>query len=192
MPTEFETYIKAQADLSDRDIALILSLADKRTLKRKEFLLREGEVCRHKAFICKGLLRVYRTKADGSEHILKFPAENNWSVEPDSYDNATPSNYSIDALEDCEVLLWPKKDFNYLLDSVPALKLFSQRIISDNIYSTQQRVFSAISSTAEERYDEFIQAYPNIMARVPLHIVASYLGVTRETLSRIRNAQVKR
>jgi len=192
MCTPFKNYIKAQAGLSDPEIDLILSLATLRTIRKKEFLLRDGEVCRYKAFIAQGLFRVYRSKEDGSEYILKFATEDNWMVEPDSYDNRIPSKYNIDALEDSEVLLWTKPDFEHLLAQIPALKAFSQRIISANIYSTQQRVYSSISSTAEEKYDEFMQTYPDIYARVPLHMVASYLGVTRETLSRVRHAQVKR
>ncbi|MDB5156295.1 MAG: putative transcriptional regulator, Crp/Fnr family, partial [Mucilaginibacter sp.] len=86
---------------------------------------------------------------------------------------------------------WTKKDFNYLFDNIPSLKVYSDRLISTNLYRTRQRVFSALSATAEEKYEEFIETYPNILARVPLHMIASFLGVSRETLSRIRHAQVK-
>ena len=192
MLAEFETYIKEQANLSDEDIQLMISKATKRTARRKELLLREGEVCRHKTFVASGMLRTYRTKEDGSEYIVQFSPEDTWAIDPESYDNVMPSNYNIEALEDSEVMLWAKTDFEYLLAHIPALKTFSAKIISQNIYLNRQRVFSSISSSAEEKYDEFIKTSPRVFARVPLHMVASYLGVSRETLSRIRHAQVKR
>jgi CRP-like cAMP-binding protein len=192
MLTEFKTYIQEQAGLTDAEVELIYATALKRSLRRKEAILQQGDICRYKVFVVKGLLRIYRTKEDGSEYILQFSPENNWNVEPESYDKLTPSKYNIDALEPSEVLLWTKSNFVALQESIPQLKVFSQRIIADNIYLNRQRVFSTISSTAEEKYDEFIKNYPGVFARVPLHMVASYLGVTRETLSRIRHAQVSR
>jgi CRP/FNR family transcriptional regulator len=192
MLTVFKTYIQQQAALTDEEVELMYAAAIKRSLRRKEPLLREGEICRYKAFVLKGLLRIYRTKEDGGEYIIQFSPENNWNVEPESYDKTTPSKYNIDALEPSEVLLWARNDFVALQDRIPKLKAFSQRVIADNIYLNRQRVYSTISSSAEEKYDEFIKSYPGVFARVPLHMVASYLGVTRETLSRIRHAQVSR
>lgn len=192
MSIEFKTYIKAQAGLKDEEAEQVCSAAIERLLRRKEHILQQGEVCRYKAFVVKGLLRTYRTKEDGSEHIIQFSPENNWNVEPESYDKLAPSNYNIDALEASEVLLWTRNEFIQLQEKIPRLKAFSQKVIADNIYLNRQRVFSSISSTAEEKYDEFIKNYTGVFARVPLHMVASYLGVTRETLSRIRHAQVSR
>ncbi|MFD2148521.1 Crp/Fnr family transcriptional regulator [Mucilaginibacter antarcticus] len=188
----FKTYIQQQAGLSATETDQVYGLALQRNISRKGVLLQEGDVCRHKVFIAKGLLRTYRAKSDGSEHIIQFSPENSWTVEPESYDKSIPSAYTIDALEPCDVLLWTKKDFVSLQEDIPKLKSFSQHVISNNIYINRQRVFSTISSSAEEKYDEFIRQHPNLFARVPLHMVASYLGVSRETLSRIRNAQVSR
>ncbi|MES2808100.1 MAG: Crp/Fnr family transcriptional regulator [Bacteroidota bacterium] len=188
----FKTYIQAQADLSDEEVQQMYDLATERSLRRKEMLLQEGEICRYKVFIAKGLLRTYRIKEDGSEHIIQFSPENGWTVEPESYDKVIPTAYNIDALEASELLLWTKKDFVDLQESIPKLKSFSQRVISNSTYIIRERVYSAISSSAEEKYDEFVKQHPSLFARVPLHMVASYLGVSRETLSRIRIAQVGR
>jgi CRP-like cAMP-binding protein len=191
MFAEFEKYIREQASVTDEDIKQFRETAIERTLRRKDFLLREGEICRYKTFVSKGFLRAYRTTENGTEHIMRFSPENNWITDPESYDNLTPSRYNIDALEYTEVLLWTKKDFNYLFNHIPVLKAFSDKLISRTLYLTQQRVFTAISGTAEEKYDEFIKTYPDILSRVPLHMIASFLGVSRETLSRIRHAQVR-
>ncbi len=191
MFAKLETYLKEKATFLDADLRLIQSLATVKTLRRKQVLLNAGEVCRYKTFVAQGFLRTYRTKNDGSEHIIQFSPENTWAIDPESYDNLIPSLYNIDALEDSEVILWTKKDFDQLLIQIPQLKLFAERLISRNIYLNRERVFNTISSTAEEKYDEFIKTNPDIFSRVPLHMVASYLGVSRETLSRIRHAQVK-
>ncbi|MCP9750180.1 Crp/Fnr family transcriptional regulator [Ferruginibacter sp. HRS2-29] len=189
---EFESYLRSQTTVTREELQLICSKAVERKLRRKEAILQEGEICRYKTFISSGILRTYRTREEGSEHILQFMPEDTWAVDPESYNEEVRSNYFIDALEDSKILQWAKADFVALLNNIPAFKNFSEKIISANIYLNRQRVFSSISSTAEEKYDEFIQSYPGLFARVPLHMVASYLGVTRETLSRIRHAQTKR
>lgn len=162
------------------------SLSVEKTLQRKEFILIEGNVCRYKIFIATGMLRTYRTKDDGSEYILQFSPENSWAVDPESYDNSIPSHCNIEALETTGVIMWAKKDFETLLEQIPALKAFSQKIISANVYLNRQRIFTSLSGTAEEKYNDFICANPDLAARVPLRMIASYLGVSRETLSRIR------
>jgi CRP-like cAMP-binding protein len=191
MFAEFEKYIRDNASLSDDDIKLFRQTAIEKTLRRKDLLLKEGEICRYKTFISKGFLRTYRTTENGSEHVMQFSPENSWATDPESYNNFTPSYYNIDALEHSEVVMWTKKDFDYLFDNIPGLKAYSDQLVTRNLYLTRQRVFSAISATAEEKYDEFIKTYPDILTRAPLHMVASFLGVSRETLSRIRHAQVK-
>ncbi|MBS7563691.1 Crp/Fnr family transcriptional regulator [Mucilaginibacter sp. Bleaf8] len=192
MLAEFETYLKTQANFTDDEVKQICSSAECKKLRRKEVLLREGDVCRYKIFVCKGLLRTYSTKPDGSEYIMGFAPEHRWTTDPESYHKQVPAAFTIDALEDSEVLLWNKVNFDGLYVSVPRLKEFSENIITQNLYRSQRRILSTISSSVEERYDEFVSTYPDIFARVPLHMVASYLGVSRETLSRIRHAQVKR
>lgn len=189
---EFKDYIKDQANLSDEQMELMRSLAIEKTLRRKEFLLRQGEVCRYKIFITKGLLRTFSTRENGSEHIMRFSPENSWTTDPESFDNSTPSHLNIAALEASEVVLWTKKNLRYMVTTIPGLKSYFDNLIYKSGNILRQRVLSAISLTAEEKYDEFVKNYSQIYGRVPLHMVASYLGVTRETLSRIRRAQVIR
>ncbi len=192
MFAEFETFIKTHTNLSEGDIELIRSVAIEKTLRRKESLLHAGEVCRYKMFVSKGLLRTFCTKEDGSDYVLQFSPENSWTTDPESFDKLIPSTCNIDALEYSEVILWTKNDFDYMFANIPGLKNYTQKLISQNMYLVRQRVLSAISSTAEEKYDEFIKNYPGIFARVPLHMVASYLGLSTKTLSRIRHAQLVR
>jgi CRP-like cAMP-binding protein len=136
------------------------------------------------------MLRSYSTSEDGSEHIIQFAPENTWTTDPESFRHSIPSACSMDALEHSEVILWTRTDFGHLLASIPGLKIFSEDLVSRSNISIRQRVLTTISLTAEEKYDEFVKKYPDIFGRVPLHMVASYLGVSRETLSRIRHAQI--
>ena len=185
---EFESYIKEQANLSDDDIELMRATAVEKTLRRKEVLVREGEVCRYKIFVTKGLLRAYTTREEGSEHIVHFSPENSWFTDPESFANSTPTSYTIDALEHSEVILWTKNDLRYLVDNIPGLKAYFDKLIYRGGNSLRNRLLTAIGSTAEEKYEEFKRNHSDIHSRVPLHMVASYLGVTRETLSRIRRS----
>lgn len=189
---KFESYFKEHTNLTNAEFKLMYSKASKLKVRKKEILLRAGEVCRFKFFVVSGMLRTYSMSANGSEHILMFSTENNWSTEPESLDNLTPSRFYIDAVENSEVIQWSKADFNELQEIIPQLKAYSQKIISRNIYLNRQRIASTLSSSVEERYDDFIKTNPDVMARIPLQMVASYLGVSLKTLSRIRHAQVKR
>ncbi|QKJ29968.1 Crp/Fnr family transcriptional regulator [Mucilaginibacter mali] len=191
MFSAFEDYINSQIRVSSSELELICGKAIKQRIRRKHFLLQAGEVCRHKVFVLSGMLRMYSIKADGSEHIMQFSPENNWCTDPESLNDGIPSKYNIDALEDSEVLLWTKSDFSLLWEEIPQLRALTEKLITNNLHASRQRILTAISATAEEKYDDFIQTQADVFARVPLHMVASYLGVSRETLSRIRHAQVK-
>ena len=188
----FETYIVANASFTKDELILIHSLSTEKKLRRRQFLLHEGEVCRNKIFVCKGLLRAYRIKEDGTENIMRFASENGWMLDPQSYNKQTPSRYNIEALEDTEVILWSRENVDELLASIPAFKSFSEKLKENSLDESQNRVLMNISYTPEEQYQEFITSFPDVFRRVPLHMVASYLGVSRETLSRIRHAQLKR
>ena len=187
-----EKYLHTHVGLSDSAIERIVVAAKPRSLQRNEVLLQQGQVCRHKTFIIKGLLRSFGTGADGSEHILQFSPENSWTLDSESYHLLTPSQFSIAAIERSELLLWTKADFDRLLTDIPALQTFSQQLISHNTYRGRHRLFTALSATPEEKYEEFVRTFPDLLARLPLHMIAGYLGISLKTLTRIRAAQVHR
>lgn len=187
----FEAYITSQGSFTNDELKQMRSLSAVKRLHRRQFLLQEGEVCRYKTFIVTGLLKTYRLKDDGTAYIMRFAAENAWSVDHESYNNQTPSKYYIEALENVEMIQWTKENFDRLMDDIPLLKAFSEKIKASNLDASQDRILMNISYTSEEKYQQFVTAFPDIFRRVPLHMVASYLGVSRETLSRIRHAQLK-
>ena len=192
MQSEFEKYIKAQTNMPDEAIQAVINLADSRTLRRNDMLLQAGEICRHKIFIATGMLRTFNTSANGNEHILQFSPELTWTLDVESYDKEIPSLINIEAIEPTEVLLWQKHDFNKLLLEFPLLKQFSEQLISRNIYFSRQRIMTGLSATPEEKYEDFIRTFPTYLNRLPLRMIASYLGISIKTLTRIRHTQLHR
>ena len=188
----FENYITSKEAFTKEDLKLIRSFAIDRKLRKRQLLLHEGEVCKHKTFVAKGLLRMYRLKDDGTENILRFASEDWWIIDGESYNNQQPSRFNIEAVEETEVIQWTREHMQEIFEKVPAFKRYSERLKENTLDQSQNRVLMNIGNTAEEKYQDFIDTFPNVFNRVPLHMVASYLGVSRETLSRIRSTQLKR
>jgi CRP-like cAMP-binding protein len=184
----FASYLRETADLAAEELAAVRAVSIEKRLRRKQYLLQEGEVCHHNCFIIKGCLRLYRVSDDGVEHILRFGVENWWISDHESYNTGNLSKSNIDALENCELILVEKQDFEYLKERIPSFKAFIERLKARSFDASQNRIMSDISFTAEEKYQNFLISFPHIFNRVPLHMIASYLGLSRETLSRVRNS----
>lgn len=192
MVDDFKNYLCSQTDISEDDVQRICDLAIQRKLRRNEFLLSEGDISRQKIFICKGMLRTFGIAPDGGEHVLQFSPENSWTLDVESYDQQVPSKINIGAIEPSEVLLWHKGDFETLLSSIPKFRAFSQVLISRNIYNSRQRLLMTLSASPEEKYDDFVNNYPGLLSRLPLRMIASYLGISLKTLNRVRHDQLMR
>ncbi|MFD1258537.1 Crp/Fnr family transcriptional regulator [Mucilaginibacter terrae] len=192
MHIQFESYLRTNTNLPPEAISQIISFALLRSLRRNEYLFSTGEICRHKVFVVSGMLRTFNTSADGGEHILQFSAENSWTLDPESYDRQIPSLVSIAAVEPTTILYWQKADFNVLLTEIPQFKSFADQIISRNIYYSRQRILKALSNTAEEKYEDFVKEFPGYLLRLPLRMIAAYLGISLKTLTRVRHAQLQR
>jgi len=183
----FRNYISDKAKLTEKELDTIKSVSFLKKIRKRQYLLQEGDVWQYSAFVCKGCVRMYRIGQDDTEHIMRFSVETWWVGDRESYATGQPAKNNIDALEDSEILMWTKENFQALLKEIPELNAFIERLIARSLIASQDRIFSAISYTAEEKYQNFLKTYPDIFNRVPLHMIASYLGVSRETLSRIRS-----
>ena len=153
--------------------------------------MQEGEVCKYMAFIVKGAMRQYSVDDKGGEHIVRLSIENWWVGDRESFTMLTPSVYNIDAWEDTDVLLITKADFNFL-GSIPAMNELTKSLDERHSFALQKRINASLSLSAEHRYIELVNTYPEFLQRFPQHIIASYLGITKETLSRIRSHSVKK
>ena len=187
----FAAYLKEKALLTDDEIEQVLACTSSKKIRKRQYLLQEGEVCHYNCFVEKGCMRSYRVGEDGAEHIMTFAMPNWWVSDQESYNNGTPSKNNIDALADSEVLLIEKKDWDTLINEMPAFREWQDKLKSKSLDAAENRIMSHISDSAEEKYNKFITSFPDIFNCVPLHMVASYLGVSRETLSRIRNHFIK-
>jgi CRP-like cAMP-binding protein len=161
-------------------------------LRKKQYLLQEGDVCRYTAFVEKGMLRTFTVDEKGNEPILQFSMEGWWIADLYSFLTDEPSQYNIEAMEECELLLITKENWDILLKKVPAFEHYFRILIQNNLIATQRRLMSSLSETAEEKYTKLINNFPGCVQRVPQHMIASYLGITPETLSRVRSQMAAR
>ncbi|MDF2190689.1 Crp/Fnr family transcriptional regulator [Paraflavitalea sp. CAU 1676] len=172
--------------LSEPDIAAIKDTFKPGKIKKKEFLLKEGQVCNLTAFVINGALRQYSVDEKGSEHIVGLYIENWWASDRESWTTLTPSLYNIDAWENTDVLLLTRDAYYERIKPIPAFIEMNSKLQENNAFSVQKRLHALISLPAEKRYIDLINAYPQFLQRFPQHIIASYLGITKETLSRVR------
>lgn len=163
-----------------------------RKLRKKQYLLQEGNVCKYTAFVEKGILRTYTIDEKATEHILQFSLEGWWAADLYSFLTNEPSSFNIEALEDSELLLITRPSWDVLLQKIPAFERYFRILIQNNLISTQRRLLGNMTETAEEKYLKLLKSFPDCVQRVPQHMIASYLGITRETLSRIRRQMANR
>lgn len=179
-------HFSRQITLSDQDIALIDAVVQERTLKAREFLLREGDICRYEAFILSGCLRKYCVDEAGHEVNLQFAVEDWWISDLASFTEERPSSLFIQALEPSAVLLIQHADKEQLFQKIPGMERVFRLLIQRSQCSLQDRFVSILTRPAEARYLEFLDRYPQIPLRVPQHHIASFLGMTPEFLSKVR------
>lgn len=161
-------------------------------IKKNQYLLQQGQVCRQFAFIVKGAMRQYRIDSKGKEHIVQLLVEDWWCGDRESFIMLTPSSYTIDAWEDTQYLTLTMADTLVLSKKIPAILVMQRKLDDNHSIALQKRVDAALSLSAEERFLEFSNHYPELVQRFPQHIVASYLGITKETLSRVRTQKLKK
>lgn len=188
------TYIESKSGLllTEEEKQLTQEAFKIKHLRKRQYLLQEGDICKHMAFLVKGSGRMYSIHENGQENIIRFAIEGWWLGDYESYNLQTPSRYHIEMLEDSDVLLVTREQIQALSSAVPAVDLMIREIDRKGTIATQKRIHSTISLNAEERYNQLNQNYPEFMRRFPQSMIASYLGITPETLSRIRKKLIRK
>lgn len=181
----FQNFNK-KVPISGQEQETIKSFLTPKKLRKKQYLLQEGDICKSIAFVEKGTLRAYSVDETGDENIIQFALEG-WTI-ADLYSFLTgePATYNIDALEDSELVLISKPAHEELLKTMPAYETYTRLQITGAYLAMQKRLTSVLSLSAEERYTNLTTTYPDIVQRVPQHMIASYMGLKPETLSRVR------
>jgi CRP-like cAMP-binding protein len=177
--------------LSKDDKHLLMEHFKPKKLRKRQYFLQEGDVCKYIGFIVKGSARTFTVDDKGHENILKLSLENWWLADFESFYLLTPSRFNIEALENLEVLQSTNAQIEEFLKHIPAFAAMANVISQNYTIATQKRMQAAMSYTVEERYEDLISNYPQFLKRFPQNMIASYLGISPETLSRIRKNSFK-
>jgi CRP-like cAMP-binding protein len=178
--------------LSPDEEQYFVSLLKARALKKKQYLLQEGDISRYQYFVNKGCLRTYSIDEKGEEHIIQFALEDWWTGDMYSFLTQTPARYTIDALEDTELLCLEKNALEDLYFKIPKFERFFRQLLQNAFIAGQRRINDMISLSADDRYCNFVAQYPLMEKRLPKKQIASYLGIKPESLSRLRSNWIKK
>jgi CRP-like cAMP-binding protein len=182
----FADYLRTKIDITEKQLQDIEHFYKPKHLARGKILLQINEICQYNCFVVNGCLRSYVIDDKGKEHIIQFAPENWWISEQISLIDSEPAMYYIDAVEDTDYLAVDKAFFSEFHKLIPAAREMSERLQLNSLRAFQKRLVSHLSATGEQRYLSFIKTYPSLALRLPQKMIASYLGITPESLSRIR------
>lgn len=170
--------------LTDKEFDYILSHFTTKKLKKHQFLIQESDSVQNDYFVIKGLLKAYYVNEEGKEHIMQFAMEDWWITDYQAYFNQTKVLLNIDCIEPTEVLCLSLYNREKLCADLHKIEHFFRKKSNSGYIALQRRILSLLNSNAKERYEQLLQQYPTLFQRVPKTLIASYLGVSRETLSR--------
>jgi len=179
-------HIEEKVVLTDKDLAEIQTFFSPKKLRRRQYLLQAGDVCQHLTFVCKGLLRTYNVDGKGDEHMSIFGWEGWWLSDFNSFLSGEPALFNIDAIEDSELFMISRADYDALTIAVPIMDRYFRILYQNSLVTKERRLMSSITHSAEEKYLLLAESNPQIIERIPQHLIASYLGIAPETLSRIK------
>ena len=185
MLEQFKLYLQKKVAITDEQFDLISGRLKVKSFDKNEMILMKGEVSSHGYFVLSGLLRSYSIDAKGKTHIIQFAPEQWWLSDRNGMFNEA-SEFFIDAIEPTQAVLMPKGWIDEAAKHVPCMYDLNNTMLNNSIRFMHKRINMLLSATAEERYLNFIQLYPNLTLRVPQWMIASYLGITPESLSRVR------
>lgn len=190
MHSQLHQYISRYVLITEEESQIVADCLKRKTFSKKTVLLQAGDVCHFEAYVIKGCIREYFTDKDGTELTLEFAVEDWWVSDISSFENRTPSKMTIEALEDCELLVLSRESKDELLQRVPKLERMFRLMIQRHLAVIQARLLRTVSYSAMEQLEEFLKRYPTLPSRVPQQYIASYLGITPEFLSKLRKRQM--
>ncbi|UOB19378.1 Crp/Fnr family transcriptional regulator [Abyssalbus ytuae] len=180
--------IEEIVNLTDEEFAFVLEHFQQRIFKKHQIVIHEGDYAKYEFFVLKGLMKVSRLYSNGKEHILKFGIENWWVTDFEAFHRKTKSTLMVSCLEDTDTLAIDLENKEKLSRELPKMQSFFLTKTTDRYIALQKRILCFLSSNANDRYHNLLTIYPGLIQRVPKAMIASYLGVTRETLSRLTKA----
>lgn len=185
MHQKLREHIEKIVPLSDDEFAFVLTHFTSRRYKKHQFLIQEGDAVKYSYFVVSGLLKLVYTDDTGKEHIVSFAMEDWWESDYYAYHTRTEATMSLECLEDTEVFCLSFEDYKKLCDGLQKMERFFLQKSNAGFLASQRRIISWLTSSAKERYEQLVKQYPSLVQRVPKSLLATYLGVSRETLSRL-------
>ena len=185
-------YVGRHIHLTDEEVSYYVSLLKLKKVKKKQFIVQPDFVCNHRTYIVTGVLRSYLIDANGQDHTVAFGIDDWWIADFNSFLFREPATLFVEAMEDSTLIQISYDDEQKLTETLPKFNKFYRKLAESGYAYLQRRVLADISLTATERYENFLNQYPVIASRVPQYTLASYLGISHELLSKIRNKRVKK
>ena len=192
MTQYFSDYLQENANMQEEQLVQLKTKLQFGTFQKGDFVLQEGQVCKQFFYVEKGLLRLYSIDDSGKEHIVQFASEGWFISDRSSVYFNEPSKFFIDAVENTEVVILDEEILHFITQISPQFQIYNEHLLQNHIRQLQNRINLLISASAECRYLDFIKLYPDLMQRVPQWMIASYLGITPESLSRVRKELSKK
>jgi len=192
MPHILRAHIQKQIAISSIEFEAIFRFMERRFFKKREVLLHAGDCCDRYYFVIRGCLRTFTTDERGHDHIFHLAFEDWWAADLFSFVTGDPAFFTIEALEDTEVLSISHDDYEALLTTYPKFERFFRLLMQKAYVSSQKRTMDIMSISAERRYTDLIKSYPQMELRVAQHYIASFLGITPEALSRIKRGLIEK
>ena len=183
-------YIAPHIKLNEEDKELFISVLRMKKVKRKQFVEQPGYVSKYRSYVVEGALRAFFIGTDGQEHTISLAVDNGFIGDPGSFLFREPATLFVEAIEDSTLIQWSYESEQLLLEKISQFATVMMQRAQRIAVMMQRRVISHLNLSAEERYEEFARKYPAFLQRFPLYIIASYLGMTREFLSKIRNQKI--
>lgn len=180
-------YISKYISLTEQEEAFLLSKIAYRKYLKGQFMVQQGDVCKYECFVISGCTKTFYVDVEGQEHIVMFSIEDWWTSDIGSFITQTPADYNVQCLENTELIMFLHSDIESLYENIPKLERFFRQIIEKALVASQKRIVRSFSLSAKERYVYFRNQYPKIEQRIPQYMIASYLGITKEFLSKIKS-----
>ncbi|WP_157209109.1 Crp/Fnr family transcriptional regulator [Mariniflexile maritimum] len=180
-------YISNYIDLTNEEIDFLESKITVRKYLKGQYVVQQGDVCKHQCFVLSGCMKTFYVDAEGQEHIVMFSIEDWWTSDMGSFVTQTPADFNIQCLENSELAMFSYDSMEVLFSRIPKMERFFRQIIEKGFAASQKRIVRSFSLSAKEQYLYFREQYPEIEQRIPQYMVASYLGITKEFLSKIKS-----
>ena len=184
-------YINNIVSLTAEEEAILASKLTHRSYLKNQFVVQQGDICKNSCFILSGCTKTFYTDEEGQEHIIMFSIEDWWTSDMGSFITQTPADYNIQCLENTELIQFNYDIIEDLYIEIPKLERFFRKIIERALVSSQKRIIGGFSLNAKERYLAFKESYPKMEQRIPQYMIASYLGITKEFLSKIKSQLIQ-